>query len=418
MGGWLGRVRESLGRVPRNIKVLALGWLVWSPVQAMAGPYTQLYVSRLGASPEDISLVQSATQVANALSRIVGGFLSDRYGRKRVLWVGTFLVALAYLLMSVATDWRSYAIASVLNGFALFYQPALEGIQADSVPLHLRGRMNAFLNLVPGLASSLSPLGGAALVNTYGLVGGVRVIFFLSFATGVAIAIARLLWIEETLEPRGSGVNMLESYVDALRHVSRDVYTLITLDTLFNLVGAMSFLSNYYMYYYLGVDKSELAMLASLGSLVNLGLLIPAGRAVDTRGRNFSITLGFLMGTLSQLFFVLSPPSSSFTLPALIVSTLFGAVGGAFYGLAYSSLRADLVPKEYRGRIYALWGLAPAASWSLGAYIGGWMYSNLGPQTPFVASFMLRVLLTPLALTLFGKLTRKVDLALRNVEGS
>jgi len=175
----LRRVKGSLRKIPRNIRTLAFGWLVWSPVQAMASPYAQLYVSKLGATPGDISLVQSASQMANAFSRLIGGFLSDKYGRKKVLWIGTLLVAGTYLLMALAPDWQSFALANVLNGISLFYQPALEGIQADSIPVALRGRMNAVLQLVPGLATSLSPICGAYIVNTFGILEGMRIIYSL-----------------------------------------------------------------------------------------------------------------------------------------------------------------------------------------------------------------------------------------------
>jgi len=418
---WLAKVKDSFKKIPKNIRVLAFGWLVWSPVQAMAGPYTQLYVSKLGASPEDISLVQSATQIANSFSRLLGGFLSDKYGRKKILWIGTLLVAGTYLLMAIAPDWQTYAISNVLNGISLFYQPALEGIQADSVPISLRGRMNAILSLVPGLASSLSPLGGAYLVNIFGIVEGVRIIFFLSFLTGIITALSRLFWIEETITAKdtiNASGNFLFSYIDALRKISHETYLLMTTDILLNLVGAMTFLGNYYMYYYLEVDKNGLAILATVGSVVNLLLLLPVGKIVDTRGRNFSITLGFLLGTLSQVIFVLAPPSSWLTLPLLLLSTTIGSVAGVFYGLAYSSLRADLVPKEYRGRVYALWGLFPSFTWSLGALIGGWMYNNLGPTSPFVSSLLLRLLLSPLLLFWYRQLTYKVDKVIRSFEGS
>jgi MFS family permease len=359
--------------------------------------------------------------MANAFSRLIGGFLSDKYGRKKVLWIGTLLVAGTYLLMALAPDWQSFALANVLNGISLFYQPALEGIQADSIPVALRGRMNAVLQLVPGLATSISPICGAYIVNTFGILEGMRIIYSLSFTTGVATAITRLLWIDETVtlrESSSAGKNILLSYTDALKRLSPEVYLLMTTDIMLNLIGAMSLLGNYYMYYYLKVSKSDLALLATMGSITNLSLLLPVGRIVDTRGRNLSITMGFILGTLSQAFFVLAPPSSAYTMPLLTLSSVIGSVGGVFYGLAYSSLRADLVPKEYRGRVYAIWGIIPAFAWSIGAMIGGWMYNSLGPTTPFISSLTLRLLLAPLLLSMFKQLTSRVDRIIRSVEGS
>lgn len=413
MAGKLSRLASSLKRIHRNIWVLATGWLFWSPVQSMAGPYVQLYLSRLGAAPEDLSLVQSLQQYANAAARIVGGYFADRHGRKKIIWVGTLLVAATYLLMAVAEDWRFYAFASSLNSLSLFYQPALESIQADSVLLEARGRTYAFIQFASGLVSSVAPLGGAAVVNTLGLVDGVRLSFVLSGLVGFVIAWIRLKYMVETLPPNTNGEGFLEAYRSSLRILRGNIVYLLVIDVIQNLVGAMTFLGNYYMFYYLGIDKTGLGVLATLGGVTGLLFTLPAGYIVDKRGRGPSLTWGYLLGTISLLVFVATPPRAPTALPLLALSSVIGSLGGPLYGLAWGSLRADLVPKEHRGRIYALLGIPPTIAWSIGAMIGGWMYSSLGPQTPFTASLLLRVLLAPLLLALFREMTLRVDAQLK-----
>ncbi|MGB9785955.1 MAG: MFS transporter [Infirmifilum uzonense] len=404
--------REVFSKVkglPRNIKVLAAGWLLWSPVQAMSGPYIQLYVSRLGATTEDISIVQSFQQLANAASRVIGGYIADRHGRKKIIIIGTLLVSLIYLLMVFAPDWRSYAILTGLNSLSLFYQPALEGIQADSVMLQTRGRTYAFVNFLSGLASSVAPLGGAAAVNALGIVDGVRLSFLLSAIVGFFIAWMRLRYMEETLPTSDNHGGFVEAYRKALAVMKQHITNLILVDVILNFLGGVTFLGNYYMYYYLGVDKTGLGLLATLGGVTGLLFTLPAGYIADKQGRGFSILWGHILGTLSLLVFVLTPPHTSYTMPLLAFSSLMGSLGGPLYGIAYSTLRADLVPKEHRGRVYALMGIPPVIAWSIGAIIGGWMYNALSPHTPFVAGLILRVLLTPLLIVLFKSVTLVID---------
>ncbi len=405
-------ISNTLRRIPRNIWVLATGWLFWSPVQAMTAPYIQLYLSGLGATPGDISLVQSLQQYGNALSRVVGGYFADKHGRKRIIWVGTLLVSVTYLLMALASDWRLYAVISSVNSFALFYQPALESIQADSVALDARGRIYAFIQFLTGLTSSLAPLGGAAAVNALGLVGGVRLGFVLSGLVGLAIAVARLKYLEETLSSNNAE-SFLEAYRKALKFMKGNIASMLLVDVVFNLVGAMTFLGNYYMFYYLGVDETALGVLATVGGLTGLLFTIPAGFVVDRHGRGLALTWGYILGTLNLLIFVLTPPKTHATLPLLLLSAVIGSMGGPLYTLAHDSLRADLVPKEYRGRVFAILGIPPAIAWSAGAMIGGWMYSALGPQMPFIASLVLRILLAPLLISLFKGMTRLIDEQLR-----
>lgn len=405
----LRKLADSYKRLPRNIKVLALGWLVWSPTQAMAGPYTQLYLSELGANPEKISAVQSAHNVANAIARLVGGYYADKQGRKKLIWQGTVLVALTYVVMAAVANWAVYAAAFIANGFALYYQPALESIQADSVSMLLRGRTYALLNFLSGALTSVAPAAGAALVSTFGLMDGVRIAFAVSAITGFAIAAARYAWLEETLSEAGTKESIVRAYVEALRETRREVKGILSVDLALNFTGGLTVLSTYYAFYHLGLDAAYVGLLSAAGGLAGLAANIPAGYVVDKKGRGYALQLGLHLGTLSLLIFVLTPPRSSATLALLLASSLVGSVGGPFYGLAYSALRADLVPERSRGRVYAILGLPPAAAWSIGALLGGWLYSAVGPRAPFAASLALRVALTPLLLTVVRSLTRSVD---------
>lgn len=405
----LSRVVEGLRRLPRNIKVLALGWLAWSPVQSMSGPYLQLYLSSLGASPEQISAVQSLQNVVNAASRVVGGYLTDKKGRKKIIWLGTALVSAAYALMALAPSWAAYAAASILNSAALFYQPALESIQADSVAMHLRGRTYAALQLLSGSLSSVAPLGGAALVNNLGVVEGVRVSLALSAAVGLGVALARYKWLEETLREPGSGGSLISAYREVLSRLRGPIRDIVTLDAALNFLGGLTLLGNYYVYYFLGLDATGLALLSSTSAVVGLLSTIPSGYLVDLRGRGLPLQLGIHLGTASLILFVAAPPRSAPTLPLLLLSGVVGAIGGSLYGLAHSALRADVFPLESRGRVYALLGLPTAIAWSAGAALGGWLYSALGPRAPFLASLALRLALTPVLALLARRLSRDVD---------
>jgi len=408
----LSQLVEGARGLPRNIKVLALGWLAWSPVQSMSRPYLQLYLGSLGANPEQISAVQSVQNVVNAASRVVGGYLADKKGRKRIIWLGTVLVSASYALMALAPSWTVYAAASVLSSAVLFYQPALESIQADSVAMHLRGRVYAALHLLSGSLSSVAPLGGAALVNSLGMENGVRVSLALSAAVGLGVALARYKWLEETLREPGSSGSLVSAYREVFSRLSGPIRDMVALDAALNFLGGLTLLWNYYVFHFLGVDATGLAAISSVSSVVGLLSTIPSGYLVDLRGRGLSLQLSIHLGTASLLLFVAAPPRTAYTLPLLLLCGIVEAVGGSLYSLAHSALRADVFPLESRGRVYALLGLPPAVAWSAGAAVGGWLYAALEPRAPFLASLVLRLALTPLLVSLSRRLARDVDAAI------
>ena len=408
----LSQLVEGARGLPRNIKVLALGWLAWSPVQSMSRPYLQLYLGSLGANPEQISAVQSVQNVVNAASRVVGGYLADKKGRKRIIWLGTVLVSASYALMALAPSWTVYAAASVLSSAVLFYQPALESIQADSVAMHLRGRVYAALHLLSGSLSSVAPLGGAALVNCLGMENGVRVSLALSAAVGLGVALARYKWLEETLREPGSSGSLVSAYREVFSRLSGPIRDMVALDAALNFLGGLTLLWNYYVFHFLGVDATGLAAISSVSSVVGLLSTIPSGYLVDLRGRGLSLQLSIHLGTASLLLFVAAPPRTAYTLPLLLLCGIVEAVGGSLDSLAHSALRADVFPLESRGRVYALLGLPPAVAWSAGAAVGGWLYTALEPRAPFLASLVLRLALTPLLVSLSRRLARDVDAAI------
>jgi MFS family permease len=60
----------------------------------------------------------------------------------------------------------------------------------------------------------------------------------------------------------------------------------------------------------------------------------------------------------------------------------------SFYDPTYSALEADLVPKERRGRVYAVFTVAWSAFTVPASLLGGLIYEQISPQLSFIlASF-------------------------------
>jgi len=50
-----------------------------------------------------------------------GPFLSDRFGRKIVMWLCTSIIFVAIFVEVFAPDWRVYMLARLLSGMAVGY---------------------------------------------------------------------------------------------------------------------------------------------------------------------------------------------------------------------------------------------------------------------------------------------------------
>ena len=386
-----GRVRR------RNLLVVVAGWALWGPVMSMAAPYSQLYAGELGASPFIISVISTVRSATLSVSRMLGGYLSDRYGRRKILWVGTLIVSFGYLLYAVAPSWEFLVVAAFVSGLSLFYQPALQSVVADSTTPEVRGRVYGVLSFIPGLLGSLSPLAGAYVVGVYGLVGGMRLIYVLSFAAGLVTAFMRWRWIEETLA-RPEEYGLVEAFREALRYVRERILLFVALEVSLSAALGFGFLSSYYSAYFLGISEAELGILFSASSLSRLATSLPAGVLVDKVGRRPVLLSSAVLLMVGSAVYALVPEKTSATFTVVLVGAVVGAVGGALYGNVIQTLRADLVPLEKRGRVYAAILSLIDLAYIPSTMAAGLLYENLGPRTPFMLEAALLAAVIPLIL--------------------
>lgn len=256
----------------KNLLALMVSWFIWSPFVSMTRSYSQLFQKELGATPLIITVISSTFVTTFAISKVFGGYLTDKYGRRKVLVRGTFLAAFSSLIYALAPSWEVLIIGSVIRGVSLSYQPALRSIIADSTKSEFRGRIYALVNFIPGLISALSPLIAVYLVSLYGLTYAVRLMYTASFLRGIVAIVVRYAFIKETLEGKTRTFNLIEFYKDALEFVHKELLGILALK-FFTLVGyALTLLKAYYVIYFLGLSEEDWGYLIFYNSLVSLPL--------------------------------------------------------------------------------------------------------------------------------------------------
>lgn len=103
----------------RNILILSIIFLVSSLAIDLISPIWSIYIkSSLGASMTELGFVFSASSAVAAVMQILCGFLSDKYGRKRLHALGTLLAAFPPLMYAFANNWVDLVPWVMLSGFA------------------------------------------------------------------------------------------------------------------------------------------------------------------------------------------------------------------------------------------------------------------------------------------------------------
>src|SRR5579864_4703626 len=84
--------------LPRNAWILTSTSAVWSVGSSMANPYQTLYFSALGAGPLYIGLLVGYGTAVTIFSTLIGGYIADTWGRRRVVIIFSWVSVLSAFL--------------------------------------------------------------------------------------------------------------------------------------------------------------------------------------------------------------------------------------------------------------------------------------------------------------------------------
>ena len=378
-----------------NILVLIVSWVFTEFSTSMIYPYQSLYIRDLGASPFILGLMSSMGYFLLCLVRIPGSYLADKYGRRSIIVAMTYGVATSYLFYIFAPDWRFVLIGITINNLCLIYQPALEAIQADSLPPERRGVGYAASRVVPSVAAAVSPLIAGFLVERYQLVLGMRIAYGMVLAASLAAAVIRMIFLKETLDsPRKIELKELgNTFIESIRSIA-EAWRLIPKNLMFlvlaSLIAAFSdpmfyLFASLYAIDKIGVNGMEWALVNTASMVIVIIAGLPLGRFVDAIGRKKSIVLAYLLFTPPTIYFIFCRDFISL----LIIYIMFG-LGSALVRPAQSALQADLIPRDRRGRIIGTIGTLNILAMIPSSTLGGLLY-QVNPASPFVLSAILGV---------------------------
>jgi MFS family permease len=132
-------------------------------IQAFAQYYLQ-DVLRVPDPPKQTGDLLAALTITMVILVLLAGWLTDRYGAKRILAVGTFIAAGGMLLMLLATDIRDLTIfGSVLGAGIGLFLTSNWALANSLAPPDEAGRYLGLTNLATAGAAALSRLEGPVL---------------------------------------------------------------------------------------------------------------------------------------------------------------------------------------------------------------------------------------------------------------
>jgi MFS family permease len=149
------RIPARLDRLPWSrfhaLVVAALGvtWVLDGLEVTIVGAVSAVLEDRrtLGLAPEEIGAIASFYVAGAVGGALLFGWLTDRYGRKRIFYLTLAVYIAGVALSALAWDFRSFALFRALTGAGIGGEYAAINSAIDElIPARLRGRVDLMVN--------------------------------------------------------------------------------------------------------------------------------------------------------------------------------------------------------------------------------------------------------------------------------
>lgn len=345
-------------------------------------PILPFYAEQLGASPTELGFLMAIYSVMQLVFAPMWGRISDRIGRKPVILIGIFGLAISFFLMAIASQlWMLFA-ARIIGGFlSAANMPTVMAYVADITSEEDRGKGMGIIGASVGLGFILGPAIGGIFSKI-----SLSFPFFIAGLSSLFTFLLVLFVLKESLSPeqRGLATQKRVSIFEQLKgHVA--ILYFLQLFVSISMAGLEATFA-YFVAAKLGMGAVELGYLFMImglaGAIVQGGLV---GVLTRKFGEGFVIQLGVIV---SAIGFGLILLIDSF-ITAAIFLTIFG-VGNGVIRPSISALLTKIAGGNY-GSATGLLSSFDSLGRVLGPPLGGFLFS-LAITFPYIAGILLSLI--------------------------
>jgi MFS family permease len=363
----------GLSNLPLQVYVILAVGLVLSLSRMISFPYLAMYLSGettqggIHLSPTLIGTITMSSSLAGTFALLIGGSLTDRFGRKKVIIFSLFPYILIVLGIAVAKTYSEFLYLMIVGGtISALFDPAINAMIADLVQPNRREEVYGLSYMLANVGTVIGPLVGGYVANRIGY----SILFIFTAILNTVCACAILLWIRES-RPKGVIYNMsLKQFTEIFKHKIFIFFCFLMMLT--NIVYAQFYglLSVYTGY--LGFEPYSFGMLLSVNGLMVVFLQIPIRKASTKLGSKRAFIIAQAFYGIGFLYFMFSTTFNQFLIGVIILT-----IGEIVFTPAVMGFVANLSPVDRRGRYLSISSLFSGVGGSIGSMIGFWLLGTL-----------------------------------------
>ena len=344
---------------------------------AMLFPFFALYLTKkfeIGMTQVGVLFV--AFSISSFFGSMLGGAITDRFGRKSIILFGLVASSLSTLAMGFISTYEVFLTLAIFVGLLTDTAgPAHQAMIADILPEEKRAEGYGILRVSFNLAVAIGPaIGGILAATSY-------LSLFISDAVISLITAGLFLrFVPETKpetspgEPQATMGGTFRGYLTVFRDTTFILFmgaTILMVLTYMNMNTTLGvFLRDSH-----GIPEAGYGWLLSLNAAMVVVLQFPITRKIEKlkpllvmAGGAFLNAIGFAMyGFVSTYFF--------FALAMVIIT-----FGEMIVSPVSQALVARFAPEEMRGRYMAVFGISWGLPFAVGPVLAGVMLDNYDPR--------------------------------------
>ena len=361
----IDRLRSTYHDYPRNFWVLVAASFIDTIGRTAMIPFFALYVTdRFDVGMTEAGILFAIFSVAGFVGNMIGGALTDRLGRKKIILFGLVVSALSSLAMGLVGSLPAfYVLAAVVGVLSDVAGPAHGAMVADMLPEEKRAEGFGVLRVAGNLAWIIGPsLGGLLAAYSY------MWIFVADAITSTITALIVYRLIPET-RPQTHEVAEHESMAQTFRGygtplTDRPFVAFLVVAALMNLVYLQMYSTlSVFLRDTHGVSPREYGLLMSLNALTVVLFQFWLTRRLRPYRPMALMAVGAALYMVGFSLYGFVTAMWLFAAAMLIIT-----FGEMIVIPTAQALVSRLAPEDKRGRYMAVFGL----SWGISSTIGPW----------------------------------------------
>src|SRR6266436_9372034 len=357
----------------RNVAIASAAVFLLGLGEELWKKFLPKYLQALGASTPIIGLFGTAEDFFDAVYQYPGGWIADRFGRRRAFLFFLSLACAGYLVYLFGPSWPfAFLGLALAMGWQSMASPAIFAVIGDSLPQERRAMGFTIQSILKRVPIMIAPVVGGVLIARRGVVSGVHLGLIVTLALAALTALLiRFINITRLPHQPTNIFGVWKSFQSGLKRLLISDIFIRTCE------GMADVLIILYVTNVLHISFARFGTLIAISTVTTLLIYLPAAKAVERVGRRPFIIATFCAFALYPLAVV---SARDFT--GLVIAFIIGGLR-EIGEPARKAMIVDFADPRVRARSVGLYYLVRSLAITPAAAIGGLLW-KVTPQTPFV----------------------------------